>query len=525
MFFVLGISVSFQGAARAGVQEPYLNDGAQLSYGVFLLSDGDLRGAAREFQRLIEEFPASPLLPKAQFNMAEALFKAGHIRDAERNFRFFISNFGAREPLLQARAVERVNEAMRIRPPIKAFEGRRKAGLPVVMLEPEPALPPSTESLRAVQVMLFGGKGIEDVSGEMRRLKQAGVNTVIFRVFHNEGDRFHRGVAPPADKRSGVYFNTLRAPVVADILSGVAEAAHRNGLKIFAWMTTRYADYGIEGREELQCKGYDIGMGGGGLTRCKGLDLFNDAAARRIDGIYSDLAEYEIDGVLFQDDLVLRHNEGFGKYAAALFRKETGEGLRPEAMYLRSADTDAVQYTPLFWKWAAWKNRRLLHVANTARAAVKKKRPEAKFAINLMYESVSNPANSLAWLSQSLGAAVKEGFDYYSIMAYHRQMASELSKNPAEVKALIEKIAADASRTAGDAGKVLIKFQTVDWETGQPLSNGEVAELIRAVKGLKGISLAVVPYRRDFPFYELGESGGPARARFKRGAGAVARLD
>ena len=505
LFFLFGVSLLFKGLARAGAQEPYLNDGAQLSYGLFLMDNGDARGAAREFQRLIEEFPASRLLPKAQFNMAEALFKAGHVREAVRSFKLFILNFGAREPLLEARAEGRIKEARFISPPIKAFEGRPKTGLPVVTLEPEPSI----ESLRAVQVMLFGGQGLEDVSGEMRRLKQAGVNTVIFRVFHNEGDRFHRGVVPPTGKKSGVYFNTSGAPVIADILSDVADAAHRNGLNIFAWMTTRYADYGVEGREELQCKGYDI-AGGGGLTRCKGLDLFNPAAVERIAGIYSDLAEYKIDGVLFQDDLVLRQSEGFGRYAAALFMKETGERLRPEAMYARSADTDAVQYTSLFWKWAAWKNRRLLYVAKRALQAVKKKRPDARFAINLMYESVSNPANSLAWLSQSLGAAVKEGFDYYSIMAYHRQMASELGKDPVAVKTLIEKIAADASRTVGDAGKVLIKFQTIDWKTGQPLSNSEVVELIHAVKGLKGISLAVVPYRRDFPFYELGKAGGVA---------------
>ncbi len=360
--------------------------------------------------------------------------------------------------------------------------------------------------------MVFDGV---DVSAEMRRLKEAGVNTVIFRVFHNEGDRFHPGAVPSGafqagDKRAGVYFNSSRAPVIADILSGVIEAAHKNGLKLFAWMTTRYADYGIERREELSCKGYDIAAGA--FQRCRGLDLFNDDAVERIAGIYSDLAEYEIDGVLFQDDLVLRHNEGFGSSAAVLFKRDTGEDLKPEALYMRGAGEKAATYTPLFWRWAAWKNARLLSVASRARDAVRRKRPDAKFAINLMYESVSNPQYSLAWLSQSLEAAMETGFDYYSIMAYHRQMASELDKGPEAIKGLIEKMAFDASRAVGDAGKVLIKLQSVDWNTGEAVSDREVTELIRAVSGLNGVSLAIVPYRSSFPFYELGNARGMALA-------------
>ena len=43
----------------------------------------------------------------------------------------------------------------------------------------------------------------------------------------------------------GVYFKTEYAPVVDDLLGKLAEIVHRNGLEIFAWMTTRYASYGL----------------------------------------------------------------------------------------------------------------------------------------------------------------------------------------------------------------------------------------------------------------------------------------
>ena len=79
---------------------------------------------------------------------------------------------------------------------------------------------------------------------------------LIIRVFQNKRDRIYRFVT--ADHEEGVYFKTEYAPVVDDILGKVAEIVHRNGLEIFAWMTTRYANYGLDGRPEYRCKSYNF---------------------------------------------------------------------------------------------------------------------------------------------------------------------------------------------------------------------------------------------------------------------------
>ena len=86
-----------------------------------------------------------------------------------------------------------------------------------------------------------------------------GVDAIILRVFHNSFDRGF--FTKERTSGGGVYFKTSRAPVKADLLSLAVEEARRNGIKIFAWMTTRYADYGIEERDELACRGYDIEKG------------------------------------------------------------------------------------------------------------------------------------------------------------------------------------------------------------------------------------------------------------------------
>jgi biofilm PGA synthesis lipoprotein PgaB len=476
-------------SARADQMSPYFTDLGQYNYARFLMDEGDYRNAAREFSRLIENFPASSLISEAQFKMGEAYLYSGKYGEAETQFRLFISNF--EDSPFSAVAEVKMREARQ----------RRNKFIPQPLPE---LLREMRPGLRAVQVMYFEGKTYPEVEQEIKALKSSGVDTVILRVFHNKGDRYYPVARHGADR--GVYFSTLSAPVVDNILPAILDIAHRNGIKVFAWMTTRYADYGVEG--ESACASYDIPERE--YARCKGLDLFSEEAVARLEKLYSDLAEHEIDGVLFQDDLVLRHNEGFGKAASAAFARDTGAKLDPESFYVRGGAAGQVHYTRLFWKWSSWKNRRLVGVAERLMHTVKRKRPEAMFAINLMYESVTNPPYALAWLSQDIGEALKADFDYYSIMAYHRQMGQELQKDGPEIRDMIAGMVADAVSTIGEPERVLMKVQTIDWKTGEPLEDDEVVRLIRQIKGVRDVSVAVVPYRGGFPFNAL-SGGGLAR--------------
>lgn len=502
LFFLISFLPGTPGDARAGSNN-YFTDLGQFNYAKFLMDEGDYEAALREFGRFIENFPGSQLMPEAQFSMAEAYMRTGRYGEAESQWRLYISNFPESPFAIVAE--------------IRLREAGEKRARPAPALPRTRTLKEKRPGLRAVQVMRFEGMTFADVGREMARLKAAGIDTVILRVFHNSGDRYYPA-ASPSGKR-GVYFETGHAPVVDNILPKLTELARANGLRVFAWMTTRYADYGMEDDEGLACVSYDLSARG--YARCKGLDLFNEAAVERLEKIYSDLARNDIDGVLFQDDMVFRHNEGLGPHAALLFKEDFGAELVPEDLYVRIPDSGAVHYTPLFWKWASWKNRRLLEVAGRLKEAVRARRPGTAFAINLMYESVTNPPYALAWLSQDLSAALLADFDYFSIMAYHRQMGEELEKSGGEIRDMIMKMAEDAVRTVGDPARVLMKLQTVDWRTGGALSDEEVVELIRDMRS-KDVSVAIVPYRGDFPFRELSLSDGRLAAlkRHYSGAGA-----
>ncbi|MCK5709611.1 MAG: hypothetical protein KAI07_03635, partial [Deltaproteobacteria bacterium] len=107
---------------------------------------------------------------------------------------------------------------------------------------------------------------------EVVHMKDLGINTIIFRVFGNKGDRIYEFANSKSDV--GVYFKTARSPVIDDLLGNVTMIAHKHGLKVFAWMTTRHASYGAVGdvldREfSLSEKQYKT------LPK---LDLFNDKA-------------------------------------------------------------------------------------------------------------------------------------------------------------------------------------------------------------------------------------------------------
>ncbi len=698
VFLLLTFHFSLLTVSLAQDNRPFVTDNDQFNYASFLLKQGHFAAAAREFGRVIEQFPSSPHIPASQYMIAESYSKAGRYNDAIKEFTQFASNFPdnklvsdavSKKDVLQIKLKESIGFPQPISNVTQGFslESIKPKGL--------------SYRIKAAQVLLFKGKTYEEVEQEIARLKDSGINTIIVRVFHNKGDRFHpfvnsseklqtkiaadavnkpvpegspikdfgdkfirgsvkteflplevvpaperisqgkeerireflnkwreswegkrlddymscysktfkargmdwnawerykaslnkinsqrkvlirdikilkqddnhyvasfiqhyigedtndtgikklylehtdddiniigeewntmpleekhlpRVLARVAEKskpvpegfnrgiEAGVYFETKNAPVVEDILGKITEFSHKHGLKIFAWMTTRYADYGIEDKIDLRCKSYDFGKNR--IVPCKGLDLFNEEVVLHLERIYKDLARYDIDGILFQDDLYLKHNEGFGQYASALYLMDAGKPLEPAALYngiYKNNDSYGVKYyTPEFWEWAGWKNKRLLNVAKRLMKTVNEINPKTRFAINLMYESASNPVYALAWLSQNLDNAVAAGFDYYAIMAYHLQMQDELKKESSYIERLIENMTREAAERVGSPSKVIMKVQTVDWNTSRPLPDKEVLELLKRINNASDVSLAVVPYRIDFPFNIIGEMG------------------
>src|SRR5574340_728517 len=91
-FFVICVFFYINDAS-AEAEKPYFTDVGQLNYAKFLVEEKDYKAAAREFARLIEIFPESPLIAEAQFRMSETVFDAGLYHNSEEEFKLFLKNF------------------------------------------------------------------------------------------------------------------------------------------------------------------------------------------------------------------------------------------------------------------------------------------------------------------------------------------------------------------------------------------------------------------------------------------------
>ncbi len=374
---------------------------------------------------------------------------------------------------------------------------------PAITLETD-APPP----LRIAQVLLFRGTVPAEIETNLSRLKEAGVTTIFVRVFQNRGDRplFYGGRSTAA---VGVYFPTAAAPVVADNLAVVSAACRRLGLSVYAWMTTRACDWLLEERPDLAELRYDSAIEK--VVPSTRLNIFHPVVRQRLTAVFRDLARADIDGVLFQDDLVLKAGEGFSPEAIEAYLVQSGTAISPEVLFDRNAGAAAAAifsprlYREAFWPWVAWKNRALLDLAQELMAAAREVRPGLRFALNLYYETIINPRMALAWYAQDLGVARSRPFDYFSLMSYHRQIGRELSYTPDDAITAIGVLSRQAAAIAGNPARVIVKVQSLDWETHALIPAPEFDRALGAaapgvslafVRGLDDPDLAVV--RRHF---------------------------
>jgi hypothetical protein len=354
------------------------------------------------------------------------------------------------------------------------------------------------------QVSYFNEKNLDEVEKKVGKMKQDGVDTLILRVFQNKGDLLHKFVTPRNEE--GVYFKTEYAPVVEDILGSLAEIAHRHGLEVFTWMTTRYANYGLEGNSEYRCKSYNFETRK--LEEGRGYNLFHPDVLKRLEGLFHDLGRYPVEGILFQDDLILKHNEDFSIDANRAFLKEFGYVPHPDRFYIDPYKSESGKYyvkayTEDFWSWANWKNRWLTDVARRLMGAARESNSRLEFGINLYYEAILNSNNGVAWFSQTLSKALEKDFDYYAVMAYHRQAMKERGMEEKRAMDLMAEVAQKAIRSAGDPSRVLMKLQIYDWKRNEAIPQKEIEEILTKILNQGKVSLAFYPYFNSFPLHLL----------------------
>jgi hypothetical protein len=356
------------------------------------------------------------------------------------------------------------------------------------------------ERLKAVQILVLEAETVQEIRSIVRGYRMAGFDTVILRAFQLPGDR-HHGPGSNAssddgrDSLGGVYFPTKIAFVIKDIITPFVQACRAEGVRPFAWMVTRDARFGNSSLPPEIIFHPDTGT----LAPSPRLDVFDPAARSYLKSLFQDLARTGVEGILLQDDLSSRMVEGFSETAMESYRTASRDVV-PPFLYLEQVTADDgrkyLKTKPGFDRWVAWKTEGLVSLASELQASVAAiipdKSPGIPLVMNQMYETVTDPGNGRKWLSQDLEQSLNDGPPYAAVMLYHRQMQKELDLDLDGAVFLIESSLANLKRNIGQRSRVVLKFQTRDWDTGAAFSSGEILETIRASLR-EGWSLALVP--------------------------------
>ncbi len=464
---------------------------------------GKYSEAIESFNHLIQSFPESKLIPYSHYMIGLSLLKKGDFEGAIQRFEFYLSHYPDGDRSREAREGIRISR--------EELEKRNEIAKRSEELRTHLTKKGQVKRRICAQLSYLEVKNFGDLEKRVKDLKNLGVDTLIFKVFQNRGDRVYPFVNPRFEE--GVYFQTENAQVVDDILGKVVELVHRQGLELFAWTTTRYATYGLGGNSEYRAKIYNFETKRMEIGR--GFNLFHPEVMKRLEGFFRDLARYPIDGILFHDDLILRHNEDFSVEANKSFMKEYGFLPHPDLFYIDPYRSESGQYyvkaySEHFWIWAQWKNRWLMNLAKRWMDAAREINPKIQFAINLYLDTVLNHHNGLSGFSQTLSSALEKGFDYYAIMAYHRQAMKGRKIGLKEAMELMTEVTQKAIKEVGDSSQVMMKIWILDWKTNElvgynlaPLK--EIEELLRRILKEGEVSLAFVPYLPQFPFHLLKE--------------------
>lgn len=351
---------------------------ARVDYARLMEDEGNYKEASKEYTRIINYYPGYEKLDYIRYKRGKSQYMAGTFKEALIDFNYIIDI----EKEVEKGSVIYKNSKIFIKKILsKKNKNNKKKKHKIKRTSSE-------QKLKAVQIFQFHAQTLEEVDAEFQYLKREGVNTVIVRVFQNLSDRpFAFFDSDDSDEEKGVYFQTDYVPVVEDVLGDIVKIAKKNNLKVFAWMTTRYANYGLENVYDIRCRAWNVKTKD--YEFCKGYDLFDGKVAKRLSGIFKDLAKYDIDGILFQDDFVLRHLEGFTEDAQYKYKKTTGRSLNPENLYIVNKETGKVTYKEEYWKWASFKNKYLMTLARHLMKEARTVNPDLKFAVNLMYETLT----------------------------------------------------------------------------------------------------------------------------------------
>ncbi|MGA1847344.1 poly-beta-1,6-N-acetyl-D-glucosamine N-deacetylase PgaB [Deferribacter abyssi] len=278
-------------------------------------------------------------------------------------------------------------------------------------------------------------------------LKKAGVNTVFIRVFQNDGDRYHYGIKTSC--KHGLYFKSDKACTVYDILPEFIRYGKKYGIKIYAWIGTRKLSFLVE----KYGKNKTFYLSNNRKREGYGVDLFSSVIFKELISIFRELARYNIDGILLQDDYILRIDESASFDALTKYLIDHDKNLSPNYTF----DSLPIDFF-------TWKKDYLADLLNRIKWEVKKINPKIKFAVNIYYETLLDKNKGIKWYGQCIDTYNKLGFKYFASMLYSEQIKKEMKFDNNNYLIMLDNILSVWSNKIYPSYRLIAKLQIRDFK-------------------------------------------------------------
>lgn len=348
----------------------------------------------------------------------------------------------------------------------------------------------SYPKLKGVQVFVLDSIYASNYDLFFKEIRSKGVDTVFFRVFHNEGDRAHLGLDLKCS--TGVYFKTDQLCTVADLLDDIIVSAKQHDIKIYAWMASRSLS------DLKQNDNISLAFSpNGNIINGYGANIFRDDISSKIVDIFKDLAKYPIDGILLQDDFIIKYNEGADNLSRELFLRDTGFRSDPSTFFRGTKEFNGKRaftgYKEVFYIWSLWKHEYLMQLLSRIKQAIRSVNPDIMLAANVYYETPLEKEKAFAWYSQSLDGLLSSGADYLAVMGYIEQIAEEMNLDYPDAEKLIMDIAEQSVHKISQNARVIIKLQLKSFKNSGTILDSRYNINLSNMLDRDGISVTLVP--------------------------------
>jgi len=309
---------------------------------------------------------------------------------------------------------------------------------------------------RKYDIQIFATNIHNNIS--FNKIKRYGVDRVIFRTFQNQ------------NSGKGLLFGNSLYKIIELFLDNLIlknKVSKNLGQvpDIYAWFITRNFNW------TKKIGLFDYKFYNGELKLVKKYDLFNERAVNEIIAVYKELAAKEIDGILIQDDFIIRFNEGMSELGTREFEKVTGVPANIQKMVKKGNFYNT--------EWVKIKKRKIIEVLGRIIKAVKGINSKIKIGMNVYYETPVFIEKAEQWYSHNLRELTNCDLDYIYLMAYQMQIKNEMNLSDDENKKLFKQIVEEAFNIAGD--KLIVKLQVYNWKNSNRVLKKDMIDYLKLI--------------------------------------------